>query len=320
MRQPSSDELRAVLRLWDVSLGKERNDLDLTGSPERTEWRTAIESAAGKVYVLEQISAGKRDHRRRISATLQTLHDRNVPCIEPYLATAYGGAIGEYEGTYWQLMPFIEGVALPRPDYIWDEWRGEALADWLIALRGATSPLPAVQPEVFSIVAYYEGLLASYAKRLPKLHRELLPFHDHLLDGGFVAAHAGLPTAFCHGDYHPMNVIWGENGLRSVLDWEFMGYKPEMYDVANMIGCAGMEYPEALLRGLVPAMLRRLRDSGIFAANSWQWFPDYLLALRFAWMREWVTRQEQDMINLELDFMFILLDNRDTIRAKWELP
>lgn len=320
MRQPSPDELRAVLRLWNVTLGKERKDLDLTGSPERTEWRTAIESAEGKVYVLEQISAAKRDHRRRISATLQTLHDRAMPCVEPYLATAYGSAIGEYEGTYWQLMPFITGVALPRPAYIWDEWRGEALADWLIALRGASSPLPAVKPEVFSVVTYYEGLLASYAKRLPKLHRELLPFRDHLRDSGFVAAHAELPAAFCHGDYHPMNVIWGEDALRSVLDWEFMGYKPEMYDVANMIGCAGMEYPEALVRGLVPAMLRRLRDSGIFADTSWQWFPDYLLALRFAWMREWVTRQEQDMINLELDFMFLLLDNRPTIRAKWELP
>ncbi len=319
MHQPTDDELGRVLRLWDVPFGRERRDLDLTGSPERTEWRTAVESSDGTVYVLEQIAAGKRDHRRRISNTLQTLHDRHVPAVEPYLATTYGSAIGETDGTYWQLMPFIEGVALPRPDYIWDEWRGEALADWLIALRGASQPLPAVLPEVFSVVEYYEGLLASYAKRLPKLHLELQPFVEHLRDRGFVAAHAELRPAFCHGDYHPMNVIWGETSLRSVLDWEFMGYKPEMYDVANMVGCAGMEYPEALLRGLVPAMLDRLRDADLFAPHSWRWFLDYLLALRFAWMREWVVRGEQDMINLELDFMFLLLDNREIILAKWEM-
>jgi homoserine kinase type II len=273
MRQPTADELRHLLALWGVSFARERRDLDLTGSPERTEWRTAIEDTDGKVYVLEQIAATKRDHRRRISATLQALRDRS--------------------------------------------WRGEALADWLIALCAASDPLPAVKPDGFSIVEYYQGLLASYEKRLPKLRQELEPFVAHLRDHGFVAAHDRLPTAFCHGDYHPMNVIWQEDGIRSVLDWEFMGYKPEMYDVANMIGCAGMEYPGSLLRGLVPAMLRRLRESGIFAEISWQWFLDYLLALRFGWMREWVTREEQDMINMELDFMFILLDNRETILEKW---
>lgn len=116
-----------------------------------------------------------------------------------------------------------------------------------------------------------------------------------------------------------MNVIWAESGLRSVLDWEFMGYKPEMFDVANMVGCAGMEYPESLLRGLVPAMLSRLREAGIFAEQSWQWFADYLLALRFAWMREWVMREEEDVINLELDLMFLLLDNREAIHKAWTL-
>jgi homoserine kinase type II len=319
MRQPTANDLCRVLQLWGVPFGRERRDLDLTGSPERTEWRTAVESPDGNVYVLEQIAAAKRDHRRRIGATLQTLHERRVPAIDPYLPTVYGGAIGEVEGTYWQLMPFIPGVDLPRPDYIWDEWRGAALADWLIALRGASTPLPAVKPDVFSIVDYYEGLLESYAKRLPKLRQELEPFVEHLVTGGFVAAHASLPVAFCHGDYHPMNVIWASNGVRSVLDWEFMGYKPEMYDVANMIGCAGMEYPEALLRGLVPAMLGRLREAGLFAEESWRWFLDYLLALRFAWMREWVTREEQEMINLELDFMFLLLDNREIILRKWDV-
>ena len=319
MRQPTADELRHLLTLWQVPFARERRDLDLTGSPERTEWRLAVESTQGKVYVLEQIAATKRDHRRRISATLQALHNRDLPAIDPYLTTAYGGAIGEVDGTYWQLMPFIEGVPLPRPDYIWDEWRGDALADWLIALRVASTPLPAVRPEVFSIVTYYEGLLESYAQRLPKLHRELAPFAAHLRNGGFAAAHDQLRTAFCHGDYHPMNVIWGKDGLRSVLDWEFMGHKPELYDVANMIGCAGMEYPEALLRGMTPAMLRRLREAGIFAETTWQWFPDYLLALRFGWMREWVLREDQELINLELDYMFILLDNRETILAKWDI-
>lgn len=319
MRHPTDDELRRILALWSISMGRERTDLDLTGSPERTEWRTAVEAADGSVYVLEQIAAAKRPHRRRIADTLELLRNREVPAVDPYLSTAYGGMIGEVAGTYWQVMPFIEGVPLPRPDYIWDEWRGRALADWLVALRRAATDLPPGPDDPFSIIAYYQGLLDSYARRLPKLRGELEPFVAHLVENGFVAAHEGLRTVFCHGDYHPMNVIWGEDGVRSVLDWEFMGHKYELYDAANMIGCAGMEHPEALLRGLVPAMLRRLRESGLFADDSWRWFSDYLLALRFAWMREWVVREDQEMINLELDYMFILLDNREAIRSAWGL-
>ncbi len=56
--------------------------------------------------------------------------------------------------------------------------------------------------------------------------------------------------SFCHGDLHPLNVIWGEKSIRAVIDWEFSGIKPEIYDLANMLGCLGMEDPANLFRPL----------------------------------------------------------------------
>jgi aminoglycoside phosphotransferase (APT) family kinase protein len=42
------------------------------------------------------------------------------------------------------------------------------------------------------------------------------------------------PVAFCHGDYHPMNIIWSADDIKCVIDWEFSEYKSEIYDAANI--------------------------------------------------------------------------------------
>lgn len=314
----SPDELTRILGRWGASYRRTRDDLDLTGSPERTEFRTAVEDDGGNVFVLERIPEAKCEHRRRISTVLFRLAERGVPAIHPYIRNLREGTVTEYDGTYWQLMPFVEGVALPRPGYVSEEWRGRALGEFLVALRRASDPLPSVPADVFSITRYLLDLVARFRRKLPGLADELQPFLTHL-QKGFVDAHDALPTAFCHGDYHPLNIIWGARCLNSVLDWEFMGYKPEVYDLANMVGCVGMDRPEALLRGLAPSLLNAVRDAGIIEPASWTWFLDYVLALRFAWMREWVLRNNDEMINLELAFMFLLIDNREAISGALQL-
>ena len=310
----SPEELARVLERWDLSFRRTRDDLDLTGSPERTEFRTAVEDHAGDVFVLERIPEAKCEHRRRISTVLFILAERGVPAIHPYIRNVREGTVTEHNGAYWQLMPFVEGVELPRPGCVSDQWRGRVLAQFLIELRRASTPLPAVPATPFAITNYLQDLLARFRRRLPGLAEELQPVVTYLRKG-FMDVHDALPTSFCHGDYHPLNIIWGARGLNSVLDWEFMGYKPEIYDLANMVGCVGMDRPEALLRGLAVSLLSTVRDAGIVESVSWAWFLDYVLALRFAWMREWVFRSNDEMINLELAFMFLLIDNREAISS-----
>ena len=50
-----------------------------------------------------------------------------------------------------------------------------------------------------------------------------------------------------------------------------------------------------------------------------RWLPEYIVALRFAWMREWCWRRERDMMVQELDFMWLMLDNRELLRERWSL-
>jgi len=46
-------------------------------------------------------------------------------------------------------------------------------------------------------------------------------------------------------------------------------------------------------------------------------FPDFVVALRFAWLSEWLRRDDVEMIALELDYMDLLIEHRGRLRSLW---
>jgi homoserine kinase type II len=126
-----------------------------------------------------------------------------------------------------------------------------------------------------------------------------------------------LETAFCHGDYHPLNVIWEPAAIGAIIDWEFCGYKPALDDLANLLGCVGVEQPEALEGPVVRSLLAALGAGDYLSEASWTALPAYVLALRFAWLSEWLRRNDQEMIALELDYMNLLLKAHGALGGTW---
>ncbi len=124
-----------------------------------------------------------------------------------------------------------------------------------------------------------------------------------------------LPAAFCHGDYHPVNVIWAPDRIAAVIDWEFTGPKTELYDVANLLGCAGFENPAGLRGEMARALISDLRAASFAAEESWQSLTDLILALRFGWLSEWLRKQDHEMLELELVYMGLILQHRDSLNA-----
>jgi homoserine kinase type II len=122
---------------------------------------------------------------------------------------------------------------------------------------------------------------------------------------------------FCHGDYHPLNVIWASKGINAVIDWEFLGYKPEIYDIAMMIGCLGMEKPQSLTGDLVFEFVKRFKESGLIAEICWSYLFEFVLALRFAWLSDWLKRSDAEMTDLEAVYLQLLLDNREIFIRSW---
>jgi homoserine kinase type II len=105
--------------------------------------------------------------------------------------------------------------------------------------------------------------------------------------------------------------------FRTVIDWEFLRYKPEIYDIAMTIGCLGMEKPQSLTGDLVFEFVKRFRESGLIAERSWSYLFEFVLALRFAWLSGLLKRSDPEMIELEAVYIQLLLDNREIFIRSW---
>ncbi len=127
-----------------------------------------------------------------------------------------------------------------------------------------------------------------------------------------------LPATLSHGDFHPLNIIWQGHAIGAVVDWEFAGIRPTFFDAANTLGCVGIEDPYALVKGLAPAMLTVLRDEECLDAASLTLLPQMILGLRFAWMSEWLRKQDREMIEMEVRYMRLLANSLDSLLPAWE--
>lgn len=331
--------LQAAAAHWNLPWLRQRPDVPMPGSPERCRLRLVVQ-AEDQLFVLEKLLPDAAPRRRRLALILTELAARGVPWIAPPRPSGEGAHLLDRDGA-WQLTPFVPGEPLSRPDYVLDRAKGESLGLFLAALAehgpsleeaeaeeseaGSEDAKPGCEtaPTIeagsetpFSLAAYVDGLLARLRRSQPELAGRLAPVRRGL--AAFLERCDQLPGRFCHGDFHPLNVVWGREGPRAVIDWEFAGWRPALWDAALCVGCVGIEAPLGLVEGLVPAMLGVLRTRGWLEASGRGMLVELVLAQRFAWLAEWLRRQDRDMIRLELDYMDLVMANAGRLRRAWE--
>jgi homoserine kinase type II len=309
--------VKTIARQWKLCLKTVRPDLELQGSPERSLCRVAFEDETGNLFVLEQIAFDQWKRKHLISKILDQLHVEGLNQVIPYLKSSVGESQIFCEGAWWQISPFIARWALDRPGYIQDAPKGEALARFLCDLsRHAKSLSNDLSMPTFSLKLYIfklEKEMMKYDHDVSKRFAKLFDF----IHQSFMENYDILPIAFCHGDYHPLNIIWKENAIASVIDWEFCGLKPDIYDAANLVGCIGMEHPSGLRDGLAVTFIDVMRRSSTISTQSWNLFMEFVIALRFAWLAEWLRKKDKDMIALEEIYMNLLHDNMEELKNAW---
>ncbi|MFH0753960.1 MAG: phosphotransferase [Candidatus Omnitrophota bacterium] len=309
--------LISLCACWGIKFKTTRPGLIPAGSPERTLFRIVIEDEQADLWAIEKIRPAAFQAKLKIIKTLDYLSRRGFSKVTPYLTGVNGLPIQEYASGLWQMVSFLPGEELDRQSYMFDGWRAGVLSDVLIKIREYSADIPFYcHEERFSIKEYIYNL-----KSQINVHRhELVPGITPVisfLEKEFMVRYDSLDFSFCHGDFHPMNVIWGKNDIKTVIDWEFAGLKPEMYDLANMVGCLGIEHPSCLMREMVSDLIRQLQKAGIYEERSWTYFLELVISLRFAWLSEWLRKRDQDMIDMELEYMHLLLDNRIEILSHW---
>ena len=318
----TSGDVSAVLELLGIRLARLRPDLSVCGSPDRCLERTAAEDAQGNLWVVERHHLSEAARKQSVAAAEAHLAAQ-LPEVRAPLAFAPGRFLAERDGGAWQVRPYFAGVALDRPGFAFDGWRGEALAGLLVRFRAASAGLPApgrdagaAAPGPFSLADFVRGLMDTLRDRRRPLFERLHPAAV-ALERELFPALAGLPEAFAHGDFHPLNVVWGPAGINALVDFEFCGPRPETYDAALLVGCVGMEDPRALGADLVLRFVGRLGAEAGFSAAGWRSFPALVAGLRFAWLSEWLRRDDREMIDLEAVYIGLLMERREALARAW---
>lgn len=300
----SRETLSAVLAAWGLALARVEPGLFIQGSPERSDFRTVVSDAQGRRHLLETIAPFACDRRGQIAGRLRRLHEKGLPVI-PYAPGLDGETVQHVSGRHWQLSDFAPGEELDRAAYWRDGWRGAALADFLADLYAHTGGDAWATGPTFSLPDYIDRLLQTIGTHRPRLLGELDDVVA-LLRRELYPVFGSVPQRFCHGDPHPMNVLWGRDRICAVIDWEFSGLRPLVYDAALVIGCVGAEAPGALDGAFLESFRQRLRERAVFAPEFERLLPLFTVAQRFAWLSEWLRRDDVEMIEFECFFIDLL--------------
>ncbi len=302
----SKEYLHDVFACWGKNLAQILPGVFIQGSPERTMFRTVIKDVEGDKYIIEQVAKSNIAKKEIIEEHLAVFNKMGLAVI-PYIAGKNGKRIQEMRNNFWQLVPFIEGIALDRSCFWKEGWRGKAVANFLTDLYRKTESMT-FKENVFSIKDYINKITSKIESNRPDICAQLTPVTD-LLHRDFFPVHDKIPIGFCHGDPHPFNILWGQNRIVAVIDWEFSGLKPLLYDAALVIGCVGSEDPKALESNFICKFLDTLKKNKLFPQKVFSLIPLFTLATRFAWLSEWLRRDDEEMVEFEISYMHILLNN-----------
>lgn len=313
------ENLAGIFGRWGYDLKCMHPELAIAGSLERAMKREILEATTGELFVLEQLPLARRETRLIQAEILHYLAQRGVTGIHPWLAEYSGGFGTVQDGYFWQLRHWIQGNELPRDSYANDAWRGSVSAEFLVELQKAASrpDMPGTGGYTFTLMHYISHLMEHFKRQLPPLVKDVTPMIAELQNYHEYEDNLAGRGHFCHGDFHPGNIVWGRKCINGVIDWEFQGQKTAGYDMANILGCLGMDAPENLTGPFAMTFIKTLRDAKFLTDEELHFLPDQIAALRFGWLREWVARKDKPMITQELDFIWLVLDNRELLRSKW---
>lgn len=299
---PESPE--KLLNLWGITYTKECAHRMIQGSPERSLFRTVIEDKKGSFYILEEIEKKSITKKEKIARRLQELKKLNLKVIT--YCSSNNRFVQKYKGRYWLCQPYLQNEALSRSDYWKSSSKGDQVAQFLIELKSASSNFKRGKSDTFSLQRYIKNLLKTIKKSDKETFRKLKPL-KHLLEEQLYPLYDDLPESFSHGDPHPLNMIWQNDEIAAVIDWEFSGFRPRLYDVALILGCVGSESEEALNEAFINAFLNTLLEESYLTKKEWQNLPLFVVAQRFAWLSEWLRRNDNEMVDFELFYMRYLL-------------
>ncbi|MEE9369275.1 MAG: phosphotransferase [Pontiella sp.] len=270
-------------------------------------------------WSLERIAEETYSRKLSIAETLELLENQGCNQIHPYKRNSLGQFITAYSGQLFMLRPQIKGIAMPLDTWNSEGWRPDAMADFIISLHQTAAGISIPNDgKAYAIIDFVKRKTEAFDRHRPEVSDSLNRVF-HVLEDSLFPALSSLPTAFCHGDFNPMNIVWGTEVIRSVTHWELCGFKPEAYDAALIVGCIGFHNPDMLISDFTTRFIRRLRDAALYTEGTWEIFYELVIATRYGWLSEWMYTHDEKSRDLETLYMNLLVTQKNYILKKWEL-
>jgi homoserine kinase type II len=300
-------KLIKIAQLWDKDISRLEKSIDIQGSPARSNFRIVVASESKK-YILEEYSDTKAATKVKIHDVTEFLSGK-ISNIIPYLKKADGSFTHLEQNSYWHLIEYIDGTDLQRPDYAYDGKYAQSMVKFMgEMLENSGDELRKICDEKFYLGEYCRNLMSKLKINNHEIFQEIEFAYKYIEAIDDVESRGDF--SFSHGDFHPLNIIWNNYQINTVIDWEFCNWKVKGYGYGLLVGCLGMEHPKALLGELVKALTFECKTFKLY-------FYDLVICIRLLWLSNWLHISDTSMINLEISYLKLLNLNRIKIEDSW---
>ena len=60
-----------------------------------------------------------------------------------------------------------------------------------------------------------------------------------------------------------------------------------------------------------------MKEAGFISETGWKYLVEFIVALRFVWLSEWLCLKDTEMISPEPGYMRLLIDHRNILHRAW---
>lgn len=305
----NSSLLKEVLKKWSLELA-DIVDENIPGSPERASDRFVVTDIGNKKFIVEKHHFWNKDRKTKIAKNIRKIKESGLNTCQPYLISDNEVAVEEFSNRCWMVQPFVDNDPILRPEYLDNEKMGRSCAKLLTDLKSFQKADLYETVEGFDLKRHTEEFIEKIEDSR-HIRRDITRIIQRVR-GDYLPKLSSVEKVFSHGDLHPVNILWENSEVKVLIDWEFSGFRHEFTDVANLVGCLGFEHPSAFQRGFYLSLIDELDKNDYFSKEVRENLFLYVFGFRFsAWLNEWHKKNLGDMVELELDYLEILLDVLD---------